>query len=162
MSSLEEKKEKNNNENIKGDWRQSPVTVTERSIFFQKVTQVYINQLKIPTSQIPLQLPHCCCCGLVTLSRVRLLAIPWTVAHRLLCPWDSPGKHTGVGCHFLLQGIFPTQGSNPGLLCLLYCRWIIYYWATWEALNFHEMISYMPVHTCNWNFIGNIHMNVTD
>ena len=34
---------------------------------------------------------------------------------RLLCPGDSPGKNTGVGCHFLLQGIFPTQGSNPGL-----------------------------------------------
>ena len=29
---------------------------------------------------------------------------------RLLCPWDSPGKNIGVGCHFLLQGIFPTQG----------------------------------------------------
>ena len=38
---------------------------------------------------------------------------------RLLCPWDSPGKNTGVGCHFLLQGIFLTQGSNPSLLCLL-------------------------------------------
>ncbi|MGE2757601.1 hypothetical protein, partial [Escherichia coli] len=35
---------------------------------------------------------------------------------RLLCPWDFPGKNTGVGCHFLLQGIFPTQGSNPHLL----------------------------------------------
>ena len=35
---------------------------------------------------------------------------------RLLCPWDSPGKHTGVGCHFLLQGIFPTQRSNLHLL----------------------------------------------
>ena len=34
---------------------------------------------------------------------------------RLLCSWDFPGKSTGVGCHFLLQGIFPTQGSNPGL-----------------------------------------------
>ena len=32
---------------------------------------------------------------------------------RLLCPLDSPGKNTGVGHHFLLQGIFPTQGSNP-------------------------------------------------
>ena len=32
-----------------------------------------------------------------------------------LCPWDSLGKNTGVGYHFLLQGIFPTQGSNPGL-----------------------------------------------
>jgi len=35
---------------------------------------------------------------------------------------DSPGKNTGVGCHALLQGIFPTQGSNPGLW---YCRWIL-------------------------------------
>ena len=34
---------------------------------------------------------------------------------RLLSPWDFPGKSTRVGCHFLLQGIFPTQGSNPGL-----------------------------------------------
>ena len=31
---------------------------------------------------------------------------------RLLCPWDSPDKNTGMGCHALLQGIFPTQGSN--------------------------------------------------
>ena len=39
---------------------------------------------------------------------------------RLLCPWDSPGKNTGVGCHALLQGIFPTQGLNPLLLHLLH------------------------------------------
>ena len=37
----------------------------------------------------------------------------------LLCPWDFPGKNTGVGCHALLQGIFPTQGANPHFLCLL-------------------------------------------
>ena len=37
--------------------------------------------------------------------------------------WDFPGKDTGVGCHFLLQGIFPTQGSNLGLL---HCRQILY------------------------------------
>ena len=35
---------------------------------------------------------------------------------RLFCPWDFPGKNTGMGCHFLLQGIFPTQGSNQRLL----------------------------------------------
>ena len=40
----------------------------------------------------------------------------------LLCPWNSPGKNTGVGCHFLLQGTFPTQGSNLGLL---HCRQIL-------------------------------------
>ena len=42
---------------------------------------------------------------------------------RLLCPWDSPGKKTGVGCHAFLQGIFPTQGLNPGLP---HCRQIFY------------------------------------
>ena len=40
-----------------------------------------------------------------------------------LSPWNFPGKSTGVGCHFLLQGIFPTQGSNPGLL---HCRQTLY------------------------------------
>ena len=45
---------------------------------------------------------------------------------RLLCPWNFPGKNTGVGCHFLLQGIIPTQGSNLSLLCLLDCRRILY------------------------------------
>ena len=39
---------------------------------------------------------------------------------RLLCLWDFSGKNTGVGCHFLLQGIFLTQGSNPCLLHLLH------------------------------------------
>ena len=42
---------------------------------------------------------------------------------RLLCPWDSPAQNTGVGSLFLLQGIFPTQESNPGFL---HCRWILY------------------------------------
>ena len=40
---------------------------------------------------------------------------------RLLCPWGFPGKNTGVGCHFLLQGIFLTQESNPNFL---HCRQI--------------------------------------
>ena len=38
----------------------------------------------------------------------------------LLCPWDSPGKNTGVGSHFLLHGVFLTQGLNSRLLCLLH------------------------------------------
>ena len=44
------------------------------------------------------------------------LAIPWTVTTRLLCPWDSPGKNTRVGCHFFLQGIFPAQRLKLNLL----------------------------------------------
>ena len=39
---------------------------------------------------------------------------------RLLCSWDSPGNNTGVGSHALLQGIFPTQGSNPCFFYLLH------------------------------------------
>ena len=46
---------------------------------------------------------------------------------RLLCTWDSPDKNTRVGCHFLLQGIFPTLGLNP---VLLHCIW-----TTRKALN---------------------------
>ena len=41
----------------------------------------------------------------------------------LYSPWNSPGQNTGVGSFFLLQGIFPTQGLNPGLP---HCRWILY------------------------------------
>ena len=43
---------------------------------------------------------------------------------RLLCPWDFSGKSSGVGCHFLLHGIFLTQGSNPGLPN---CRQMLYH-----------------------------------
>ena len=42
----------------------------------------------------------------------------------LLCPWDFVGENTGVGCHFLLQGIFPTQGLNSSLLR---CRQVLYH-----------------------------------
>ena len=50
-----------------------------------------------------------------SLNRVQLFVIPWR---------HFPGKNTGVGCHFLLQGIFLTQGLNPGLL---HCRQILYH-----------------------------------
>ena len=44
-------------------------------------------------------------------------------SQKFLCPWNFPGKNTGVGCHFLLQRIFPNQGSNPGLP---HCRQMLY------------------------------------
>ena len=50
---------------------------------------------------------------------------PWTVPARLLCLWDFLDQNTEMGCHFFLQGIFQTQGSNPHLLCLL-CWWADY------------------------------------
>ena len=59
-----------------------------------------------------------------SLSRSWLFATPWIVAcTKLLHPWDFQGKSTGVVCHSLLQGIFPTQGSNPGLS---HCRQTLY------------------------------------
>ena len=52
----------------------------------------------------------------------------WPV--RLLCPWNSSGKNTGMGCHVLLQGIFPAQGLNLGLP---HCRWILYHQSHQES-----------------------------
>ena len=52
---------------------------------------------------------------------------------RLHCPWDFPGRDTGVSCHFLLQGIFLTQESNS---CILHCRWILYCLATRKAQGY--------------------------
>ena len=46
-----------------------------------------------------------------------------TLCDPMDCPWNSPGTNTGVGSSFLLHGIFPTQGSNPGLL---HCRQIFF------------------------------------
>ena len=57
-------------------------------------------------------------------SHVQLFVTHGLWPARLPCPWDSPGKNTGVGCHFHLEGIFLTQGSNPGLL---HCRQILYH-----------------------------------
>ena len=48
-----------------------------------------------------------------------LFVTPWTITHQAPLSMSSPGKNTGVGCHLLLQGIFPIQGLN---LALLYCR----------------------------------------
>ena len=63
---------------------------------------------------------------------------------RLLCPWNFPGKSTGVGCHFLLQGIFPTQGLNRHLPCLLH----------WQADSFYQSHPETPR-----NVLGDTHIS---
>ena len=66
-----------------------------------------------------------CTKPLSPLSKVSCSVVPNSLRlHGLLCPWNSPGKNTGVGSHYLLQGIFPTQASNPGLP---HCRCILYH-----------------------------------
>ena len=74
-------------------------------------------------------LPFPCCCyrKCERVSRSVMsdsFGTPWMVALHLLCPRDSPGKNTGVGSLSLLQGIFPTQGSNQGLP---HCRRILHH-----------------------------------
>ena len=59
-----------------------------------------------------------------SLSRVRLFAAPWIIIYHTSPSMGFPGKSTRVGCHFLLQGIFLTQGSNPGLP---HCRQTLYH-----------------------------------
>ena len=58
----------------------------------------------------------CCCCCYIASVVSNSVRPHRRQPTRLLCPWDFPGKNTGVGCLSLLQGIFPTQGSNPHIL----------------------------------------------
>ena len=73
----------------------------------------------LPRPRIPGLLPHSVCARVKLLRRVPTLCDPMDCT-RLLCPWDTAGKETSVGCRALLQGLFPTQGSNPSLLRLLH------------------------------------------
>ena len=59
--------------------------------------------------------------------------------HGLYSPWNSPGQNTGLSCHFLLQGIFPTQGSHPGLP---HCRWILYQLSHKGSPRILEWVAY--------------------
>ena len=89
-----------------------------------------------------------CGCGLIA-QLWTTLCDPWTVACQASCPWDSPGKNTGVGGHFLLRGILPTQASKLGLLL---GRWILD-WATTEP---HSMHTSIILNCINANFLVSI------
>ena len=78
---------------------------------------------------------------------------------RLLCPWHFSGKDTGVVCHFLWQGIFPTQGSNPHLMHLLQThisciscigRQLAYHCTTCEAHFFFGGGTYFVLLKSTW------------
>ena len=71
------------------------------------------------------------------LSRVQLCDPMDCSPPRLLCPWDFPGKNAAVGCHFLLQEIFPTQGLNPGLL---HYRQMLYHLSHREAREVFRVV----------------------
>ena len=75
--------------------------------------------------------PLLCC----VLSCVQLFTIPWTVAHQAPLAWNFPGKNTGMGCHFLLQG--SSQRRDPTPISCVSCigRHILYHCTPWEALH---------------------------
>ena len=60
---------------------------------------------------------------------------------------DSPGKNTGIGCHALFQGIFPTQGSNTGLL---HCRQILYHLSHEGSPKILEWVAYPFSRGTSW------------
>ena len=80
------------------------------------------------------------CESVHSLSHIWFFATPWTVAARVLCPWNFPGKHTGMDCHSLLQRIFLTQGSNLGLP---HCRWILYYLSHQGSPHYFTNITWL-------------------
>ena len=86
----------------------------------------------------------------------------------LRCPWDFPGKNSGVVCHALLEGILLTQGSNPCFLCLLNYKQIFCHWATGESLccltisylyfyenwpSFNMQIIILSTHICSFSHV---------
>ena len=81
------------------------------------IRRSFLSPLKLKRAELALKSPW------IVTSKMSLAQVymPTAQPTRLLCPWDSPGKNTGAGCHaLLLQGIFPTQRLNPRLLCLLH------------------------------------------
>ena len=80
--------------------------------------------------------------GCVCVSRSVLSDFLWPNGlqpSRLLCPWNSPGKNTGVDCHSLFQRVFTTQGLNSGLL---HCRQILYHLRYREVLAHLKLLKY--------------------
>ena len=67
--------------------------------------------------------------------------------HGLYSPWNSPGQNTGVGSLSLLQGLFPTQGLNPGLQ---HCRWILYQLSHQGSPRILEWVAYPLFSGSSW------------
>ena len=75
-----------------------------------------------------------------SLSCAQLFVTPWTVARQAPLSMGFSRQNTGVSCHGLLQGIFPTQGLNPGLL---HCRWILYQLSYQGSPRILEWVCYL-------------------
>ena len=88
-----------------------------------------------------------CVCACVKVTQL----CPTLWSHGVYSSWTSPGQSTGVGSLSLLQGIFPTQGSNPGLP---HCRWIFYQLSHKRSPRILVWVAYQgifPTHESNWD-----------
>ena len=92
------------------------------SFSFKRV--VFILNCSYSPLGVLISLPCCCLVAKLCLTLCNPMNCRPTGSS---CPWDFPAKNTGVGCHFLLQGIFPTQGSNY-VSCI--GRQVLSQWAT--------------------------------
>ena len=87
-------------------------------------------------------------CEWKSLSRVWLFLTPWTIqTMEFSRPWNSPGQNTGVGSLSLLQGIFPTQGSNPGFP---HCRRMLYQLSHKVSPRILEWVAYPFCRGSSW------------
>ena len=114
-----------------------------RNVTFRGKWVKTIQELSVLTSHESI----ICCGHLVPKSCRNSLRPHGMKLTRLFCPWDFSHKNTGAGWHFLLQGIFPTQGPNPRLLL---GRWIHYHWATWKLVCNDFSIKELKEY-CIWN-----------
>ena len=91
------------------------------SPFLKKWNQILLKKLSAVDmlGDFLIPVPKSNRCHLLLLLSLRLFVTPYRLwPARLLSPWESPGKNTGVGCRFLLQRVFLIQGSSPRLLCV--------------------------------------------
>ena len=114
------------------------VDVYDCEVFF------LIQHLQHKNEMVKLLLLTCACA-----HSCSTLCDPTDCSLRDSSAWDFPNKNPGVACHFLLQGIFLTQGLNPSLLCLLHCRQILYHSVTRDlpisylfSLHFNDNSNY--------------------
>ena len=88
------------------------------------------------------------CCAVLSHSVVSDSLLPHGYnLSRFSVHGDSPGKNTGVGCHAHLQGIFPTQGSNPSFL---HCGWILYHLRHQGSPRILEWVAYHFSRGSSW------------
>ena len=97
------------------------------------------------------------------LSHVLVFVTPWTASCKTPLSMDFPNKNTGVGCHFLLQGIFLTRGLNPCFLRLLHCRQVPSCWAmgkafspSWHYKSIHKLLEQRSLlRSHSWRIVYN-------